>query len=109
MQKVKDTIYLTVSQAGVQGMRKSFSGSKKGEIVVKLGIEVDKAVFVPPTIEKHVVVNNWQEDIDVGDVQFKDEFITEEEAKVIRDGRLEKMRFILEAQGFKVTASKKKK
>jgi len=45
MKTIKDIIYLTVGQSGVQSMRKSYSGCKKGEIVVKLNVEVEANAF----------------------------------------------------------------
>lgn len=108
MKTVKDTIYLTIARNGVQGMKKSYTGAKKGEIVVKMNVEVDEKAFTPPTIEKFVVVNDWQSDIDVEDVEFNKDYITQEEAEIIRSKRLEKMTAILEKQGYKVSKPKKK-
>ena len=105
MKTIKDVIYLIISQNGVQGMRKSYSGCKKGEIVVKMNIEVEGKAFTPPTIEKFVVVNDWNEGVDIEDVQFNEQYITEEEAQIVRAKRLEKMQTILENQGY--TVSKK--
>ena len=104
MKTVKDTIYLTVSRSGVQGMKKSFKGSKKGEIIVKLLVEVDEKAFVPPTIEKRVVINDWQEGIEIKDVEFDQEYISEEEADGIRQARLEKMSEVLKNNGYTVLA-----
>jgi len=105
MKTIKDVIYLTISQNGVQIMRKNYSGCKKGEIVVKMNIEVEEKAFTPPTIEKFVVVNDWNEGVDIEDVQFNEQYITEEEAQIVRAKRLEKMQTILENQGY--TVSKK--
>jgi hypothetical protein len=100
---MKETIYLTVSKQGIQAMRKSYTGEKKGEIVVKLLVEVDDKVFgAPPTVEKFVHVSDWKTGVDVDDVKFDQHFITEEEAEIIRQKRLLKMKEILESQGFTI-------
>lgn len=99
---MKDTIYLTVNQSGVQTMRKSYTGCKKGEIVVKLNVEVKEEAFTPPTIEQFVVVNDWDKGVDIEDVKFEDQWITEEEAEMVRQNRLHKMKEILESQGYSV-------
>lgn len=104
MKTVSDIVYLTVSRAGVQSMKKSFTGSKKGEIVVKLEVEVDEKAFVPPTVQKKVIVNDWQEGIELKDVEFNQEYISEEEAAAIRQQRLEKMKEVLENNGYKVAS-----
>ena len=103
MKTIKDTIYLTVASNGVQTMRKSYAGCKKNEIVVKLNIEVDEKAFTPPTIEQYVVVNDWSKGVDIEDVQFEKQYITEEEADLIREKRLLKMQSILQEQGYSVT------
>jgi len=99
---MKDVIYLLANRSGVQAMRKSFTGAKKDEVCIKLHVEVDDKAFSPPTIEKWVVVNDWKEGIDVDDVKFEKQFITEDEAEMIRQKRLQKMRQILESQGYTV-------
>lgn len=100
---MKDIIFLTVNQQGVQAMRKSYTGEKRGEVVVKLLVEVDEKVFgAPPTIEKYVHVNDWKSGVDIDDVKFDEHFITEEEAQIIREKRILKMKDILESQGFVV-------
>lgn len=99
---MKDTIYLTVSKNGIQSMRKSYTGCKKGEIVVKLHVEVKEEAFTPPTIEQFVVVNDWDKGVDIEDVKFENQWITEEEAEMVRLRRIEKMKEILENQGYSV-------
>ena len=41
--------------------------------------------------------------IDIADIEFKEAVITEDEAKLIRERRLEKMQEVLEAQGYQVS------
>ena len=100
---MKETIYLRVSQQRVEGMTKSLPSLSRGEIPVKLLIEVDEAAFREPVIERHVRISDWREGIDIADVDLREATITEAEAQLIRDRRLAAMRAILEAQGFTVT------
>lgn len=100
---MKDTIYLIVDQRGVQSMRKSFVGTRRGEVCVKLNVEVDKKAFEPPVIEQTVVINDWRDGVDIEDVQFNQNVITEEEAAIVRQKRIEKMASILEEQGYQIT------
>lgn len=100
---MKDTIYLTVARNGVQSMRKSYQGAPRGQAVIKLNVTVDENAFKPPILEQSVVVSDWSDNIDMEDVKFERNIITEEEAQVVKQRRLEKMREILEAQGYTVT------
>jgi hypothetical protein len=99
---VKEVIFLAVDRAGVRKMTKNLPDLKRGEIPVKLVIEVDPAAFREPVIERHVHVTDWREGIDIADIQLKESIITEEEAELIRQRRLAKMREILEGQGYRV-------
>jgi hypothetical protein len=100
---VKDTIYLTVSRQGVLHMRKSYTGTRRGEAIIKLGVTVDDKAFQPPMLEQQVVVNDWRAGIDMEDVQFNQNVITEEEAEMVRQKRLAKMSEILQGQGYTIT------
>ena len=87
-------------------MRKTLPGVRRGEIPVKLTINVPPEAFSPPTLSQEITVNDWRQGIELSDVEFKHDIITPEEAEVIRQRRLEKMRSILEGQGFTVTEPK---
>jgi hypothetical protein len=100
---MKETIYLVVSPYKVERMTKNLPGLSRGEIPVKLTITVDQKAFREPVISKEVYIDDWREGIDIADVEFKESIITQEEADGIKQRRLEKMRSILEAQGFTVT------
>jgi hypothetical protein len=100
---MEDTIYLICDRKNVKGMRKTLPRWKRGEVIVKLKVEVDPDCFGSPTIEKHVFVEDWKEGIDLEDVQFEKNIITEEEAEIIKEKRLEKMQRILEEQGYFVS------
>lgn len=99
---MKEIIYLRVSRHKVEQMTKSLPSLQRGDIPVKLVIEVDAAAFREPVIERHVHVVDWREGIDIGDIELRESVITEAEAQVIRDRRLAAMRRILEEQGFTV-------
>ena len=100
---MKDVIYLTVNRQGVQSMRKSYTGAKQGEAIVKLSVTVPEEAFSPPVLEQHVIVNDWREGIDLEDVKFEQNVITEAEAEMVKQKRLAKMQEILESQGFTVS------
>lgn len=100
---MRDVIYLTMTPSGVQTMRKSYAGARRGEAIVKLNVEVPAEAFNPPMLEQQVTINDWREGIDIEDVQFNKSIITEEEAEIIRQKRLAKMAQILQEQGYQVT------
>lgn len=100
---MKETIYLVVSPYKVERMTKNLPGLSRGEIPVKLTITVDEKAFREPVISKEVHIDDWRDGVDIADVEFRGSVITEEEAELIKQRRLEKMRGILEAQGFTVT------
>lgn len=100
---MKDVIYLTVDSRGVQSMRKSYQGASRGQAVIKLNVEVDPGAFKPPVLEQSIVVSDWSDNIDMEDVKFEKGIITQEEAEMVKQRRLEKMKEILENQGYTVT------
>lgn len=101
---MKQTIYLYVDEYGVNRMTKNLGQVGRNEIPIKLDLEVEESAFREPVITKKVVVNDWREGVDIADINFKETFITEEEAAKVRQMRLEKMREILKQQGYEVTA-----
>jgi hypothetical protein len=100
---MKEVIYLSVDSYGVNRMTKNLPTLKRGEIPVKLILTVDDTAFHEPVIVKEVVIEDWRQGVDIADVEFKEAVITEEEAALIRGRRLEKMRDVLEQQGYTVT------
>jgi hypothetical protein len=101
---MKETIYLIVNQNGIQTMRKTLPNVRRGEIPVKLNITIPKEAFAPPTLVQDVVVNDWRQGIELQDVEFRESVITPEEAQIIRERRVEKMKEVLEGQGYTVVA-----
>lgn len=97
---MKETVFLVCSKNQIERLRKTLPNIRRGEIIVKLDVEVNPKAFGRPTIEKHVYVDDWTKGIDLDDVEFRHNVITEEEAMTIRERRLEKMKEILESQGY---------
>jgi hypothetical protein len=100
---VKEIIYLVISPQKVERMTKTLPGLKRGEIPVKLVVTVAATAFREPVIERAVEIVDWRDGIEVGDLDLKESFITEEEAAMIRERRLAKMRELLEDNGYLVT------
>lgn len=100
---MKQTIFLRCDQRGVQGMTKNMPDLYKDEIVVKLNVEIDNKAFGAPSIEQSIYIEDWGGDVDIQDVNIDKPTLTKQEAEMIRAGRIERMKEVLEAQGFSVT------
>ena len=100
---MRETVYLVISRYKVERMTKNMPELKRGEIPVKILVEVEDSAFREPVIERTVTVVDWREGIDLGDIDIREATITEEEAELIRQRRLTAMRKILEEHGFEVT------
>ncbi len=100
---MKDVVYLVCNQQKVVRMTKNLPDLYRGEIPVKLTVTVPKEAFGTPTLDQEIYVEDWRKGIDLEDVEFKHNIITQEEAETIRQRRLERMQEILEAQGYEVT------
>ena len=102
---MKDTIYLIVDRKKVDRMvktKRSALSLYKDEIPIKLTIEVPDENWKKPFLEKTIIVNRWDKGIDVDDIHFETDFVTEEEAEKIRQHRINKMKEILEQQGYRI-------
>lgn len=100
---MREIIYLRVSRNKVEGMTKNLPYVNRGEIPVKLTIEVKDDAFKEPVIAKEVVIEDWQDGTDLADVEFRGSVITTEEADKIKQMRLDRMAQILQEQGYDVT------
>ncbi len=100
---MKQTIYLYADEYGINRMTKSLGRVNRGEIPIELEVTVEETAFREPVIRKQVVINDWREGVDIADVDFKETFITEEEAAAIRQMRFDKMSEILKKQGYSVS------
>jgi hypothetical protein len=100
---VKDVIYLVINPARVDRMTKTVPGTRYDEIAVKLVVEVPAGRFRSPTVERHVVVEDWANGTELGDLELRQDFITEAEAKLIVERRLAQMAGILREHGYSVS------
>lgn len=99
---MEEIIYLTCTRQGVVKMTKNLPYMQRGEIPVKLKVKIEPSAFKEPVIEREVHIIDWREGVDIADIEFKEATITEEEAALIRERRLDKMREILEANGYEI-------
>jgi hypothetical protein len=102
---MKEIIYLTASRSGIDGsVRKNLPiNLRRGEVPIKVVVQIADDAFAPPVIEQHISIQNPYKGIDLEDVHFEGSTITEGEAEIIRRKRLEKAASILEANGYTVT------
>lgn len=101
---MKEIIYLTASRNGVSNtIRKNLpTNLNRGEVPIKVVVEIDNDAFAPPVIEQSIHIQNPYKGIDLEDVHFIGSTITEQEAEMIRQRRLDKAAEILRANGYKV-------
>lgn len=99
---MKEVIYLTVNRNKVEKMTKTLTDVRKGEIVVKLTVNVKDKCFGNATIPQEIFIDDWRDGIDMEDVEFKKNLITKDEAELIKEKRLDKMTQILKEQGYEV-------
>lgn len=99
---MRETIYLVVSRHKVERLTKNLPELKRGEIPVKVLVEVADTAFREPVIERKIEVVDWRDGLDLGDVDLTESFITEAEAALIRAARLKKMAELLAANGYAV-------
>lgn len=99
---MKEVIYLRVSKTKVEGMTKNLPNLYQGEIPVKIEIEIKPEAFREPVIAKSIVIEDWREGMDIGDVDLKEPFITEKEADLIRKQRRATQVAQLRALGYKI-------
>jgi len=106
---MKEVIYLTASRSGVGStVRKNLpTNLSRGEVPIKVIVEIAPDAFAPPVIEQSILIENPYKGIDLEDVHFSGSVITEAEAEVIRQRRLEKAASILKANGYTVEKDKK--
>lgn len=101
---MKQISFLYADSWGVNRMSKNLGLVKKGEIPIKVEVEIEESAFREPIVEKKILVSDWRQGVDIADVDFKETFITEEEAAKIRQMRFEKMSEILKGQGYEIVA-----
>lgn len=101
---MREVIYLTASRNGVGStVRKNLpTNLGRGEVPIKVTVDIAADAFAPPVIEQTIVIENPYRGIDLEDVHFNGSTITESEAELIRQKRLEKAADILKANGYTV-------
>ncbi len=100
---MQDVIYLVVTPRKIERMTKSMPDTRRGEIVVKVMVEVPSGAFGPPVLEQRIVVEDWQQGIALDDLDLSSGIITQEEAALIRERRLMQMARVLADNGYVVT------
>lgn len=101
---MKEVIYLVASRAGVGStVRKNLpTNLNRGEVPIKVTVEIAPDAFAPPVTEQAISIQNPYRGIDLEDVHFNGSIITEAEAEIVRQRRLEKAAEILRANGYEV-------
>lgn len=99
---MREVIYLAVGRRGARAMTKNLPQLQRGEIPVKIVLEIEQSAFREPVLERHVIIADWREGIDLGDLDLKEGTITEEEAAMIRTQRLDRMAEALRGHGYGV-------
>ena len=101
---MRQTIFLYATEYGIASrVTRELGKIQRGEIPIKLTLDIEETAFREPVIEKEVKIEDWRQGVDIADVDFKETFITEEEAATIREMRFQKMSEILKQQGYSVT------
>lgn len=99
---MREPIYLIVDRTKVVRMVKNLGRLERGQIPVKLTVEVKPAAFREPVIEREVIVDDWSDGIALSDVTFEKNIITEKEAEIVKQSRLKEMEQILKSHGYNV-------
>lgn len=99
---MKDVIYLVVNANQVVRMTKNLPSLKRGEVPIKVSVSVADDAFHMPTISREIIISDWQKDVRLNDLELRQNFITEEEAEMIKQKRLERMQEILSNNGYTV-------
>lgn len=100
---MRETIWLVVSPSRVERMTKKPPSVNRGEIAVKVNLEVPLKSFRPPVIERTLLIEDWRDGTELEDVHLRNDVITEEEAKLIVERRLARMAEILRERGYSVS------
>jgi hypothetical protein len=99
---MREVIYLAASKYGVRGMWKNMPSLQRGEIPIKISLEIEERAFREPSIQQEIIITDWREGIDIPDADIHELVITQEEAEIIKARRLEAMVGILKAKGYDI-------
>lgn len=102
--KRTQTIWLVISAGdGVERMTKRQPGQLgRGEHPVKVTVEYDTEALRPPMLETRVLIEDWRQGLDVGDINMKQATITATEAEAIRRMRRQAMVEQMQELGYTV-------
>lgn len=100
---MRDTVFLVLTPQRVDRMTKSVPSIHRDEIVVKLTVEVPPGRFRTPTVERHIMIEDWTDGTELGDLELRQDFITQAEAKLIVERRLARMAEVLREHGYSVS------
>jgi hypothetical protein len=97
---MRDKVYLVVSPAKVVRMNKQLPEVARDEIIIPLTVTVDKSAFRSPTVAREIHVADPLQGVSLeADVELRKDVITEAEAEMIIQRRLQRMTEIITAHG----------
>lgn len=100
---MKQVVYLIVTPNGVDRMTKRMPDQQRGELPIKLTVNLPHGLFSPPVISQEITVADPRDGLDIErDVELRQLFITPDEADMLRRRRMSRMREILEAAGYEI-------
>lgn len=101
---MKQVIYLTASRSGIgkHVLKNLPENLSRGEVPIKVTVEIKEDAFAPPVIEQNIVIESPYRGIELEDVHFSGSTISESEAQLLRERRLEKAAEILRANNYTV-------
>jgi len=105
---MREIVYLVVNRNKVDRINKNLPSIKRGEIIVKLTVNVADKCFGTATIPQEIFIEDWRDGVDMEDVEFNKNLITREESEIIKQKRLDKMKEILENQGYTIEKPEEK-
>jgi hypothetical protein len=101
--EMRDTIWLVISPERVEKMTKSPPDTTRGRIAVKVLVTVPASAFQPPVLQKELHVEDWRDGTELGDLDLRQDVITQAEADMIVQRRIARMADILRERGAVVT------
>jgi hypothetical protein len=100
---MKDVIWLRVDRNKVLTMTKGQPQLGRGDLAVKVSVEVDPSCWGSPVLEQSIHIADWRQGMQFPDVQLTELVITEAEAERIRREREQTMAAELARLGWEVT------
>lgn len=100
---MREVIWLVITPDRVDRMTKRAPGVHRGEIAVKVTVEVPRTAFRPPVVERTLLIEDWRDGTELEDVRLAKDVITEAEAEEIIRQRLTRYANVLRERGATVT------